>query len=258
MPEVTNKKSSKATVAAVIVIAVAVIALAAYLVYILSPKKAAPENESPAPAPDFSVEESSEPEEISVELKNTLAEAEIGDLVHYGSYIQAPGFNADGPATPIEWIVLDKRDGKFLLLSYRALEIWKYDDDRESGITAFEESSLFRLLNKNFYNGAFTESEREFIAGDEGSKVFILSAEEAGKYLTPESHRIAHATHTAASHHGKDDADAIEWWLADVTSQGFAAYVFTDGSIRLKGYAFDYSEVGVRPAIWVDSAAEAE
>ena len=88
--------------------------------------------------------------------------------------------------------------------------------------------------------------------------MFILNAEQAEQYLNPESHRIAKATHTAASSIGKGAENPIEWWLADVVSPGFAAYVYTDGSIRLKGFAFDYDEVGVRPAIWVSTDAEAE
>ncbi|MBR4799074.1 MAG: hypothetical protein IK047_02305, partial [Clostridia bacterium] len=149
-------------------------------------------------------------------------------------------------------------EGKLLLLSYRCLGLWQYDESRESGKTTFTESSLFKRLNESFYATAFSDEEKSFILGEEGQKVFILSAEQAERYLTPDSHRIARASRTAASHHGKDESKPVEWWLADVVSPGFAAYVYTDGSIRLKGFAFDYDEVGVRPAIWVSTEAEAE
>ncbi|MBR0231665.1 MAG: hypothetical protein IJQ53_05515 [Clostridia bacterium] len=259
MPEIQKKKTSPATVAGIIILIAALAAMAVYFIFIFSPKKAEEEvSADPASAPVFSAPESSEPEEISAELKTTLAEAEAGDLVRYGNYIQIPGANADGDVSPIEWIVLDKQEDRLLLLSYRVLEIWSYDDSRESGITGFSQSGLCKNLDRYFYGSAFSESEREYILGEEGQKVFILTAAEAEKYLTPDSHRIARATHTAADHHGRDDSKPIEWWLADITSPGFAAYVYTDGSIRLKGLAFDYDKVGVRPAIWVSAEAEAE
>jgi len=259
MPEIQKKKTSAATVAGIVLLAAALIAMALYFIFIFSPKQAEEEKSAdPASAPVFSAPESSEPEEISAELKTTLAEAEVGDLVRYGKYIQIPGANADGDVSPIEWIVLDKQEDRLLLLSYRVLEIWRYDDSRESGITDFSQSGLCKNLDRYFYGSAFSESEREYILGEEGQKVFILTAAEAEKYLTPDSHRIARATHTAADHHGRDDSKPIEWWLADITSPGFAAYVYTDGSIRLKGLAFDYNKVGVRPAMWVSTEAEAE
>ncbi|MBR4799910.1 MAG: hypothetical protein IK047_06610, partial [Clostridia bacterium] len=117
MPEIQKKKTSAATVAGIALLAAAVIAMAVYLIFIVSPGKTADEPGVSASAPEFSAPESSEPEEISAELKTTLAEAEVGNLVRYGNYIQIPGYNENGIATPIEWIVLDKQDGKLLLLS---------------------------------------------------------------------------------------------------------------------------------------------
>ena len=261
MPEIQKKKTSAATVAGIALLAAAVIAMAVYLIFIVSPGKTADEPGVSASAPEFSAPESSEPEEISAELKTTLAEAEVGNLVRYGKFIQDQeyyGNEEPAEVTPIEWIVLDKQEGKLLLLSYRCLAIWQFDGSRGSGKTAFAESGLFKRLNESFYATAFSDGERSFILGDEGKKVFILNAEQAEQYLNPESHRIAKATHTAASSIGKSAENPIEWWLADVTGEGFAAYVYTDGSIRLKGFAFDYDEVGVRPAIWVSTDAEAE
>ena len=126
MPEIQKKKTSAATVAGIALLAAAVIAMAVYLIFIVSPGKTADEPGVSASAPEFSAPESSEPEEISAELKTTLAEAEVGNLVRYGKFIQDQeyyGNEEPAEVTPIEWIVLDKQEGKLLLLSYRCLAI---------------------------------------------------------------------------------------------------------------------------------------
>ena len=239
------KKSSFGTVAAIVLIVAAFAAMAVFAVYLFGSGGTEPSTSEAASgsAPEFSVEESSEPEEVSAELKATLAEAEVGNLVRFGTG------SGEGDPSPVEWIVLDKRDGELLLISHYCFGAYPFDVSRESGSGSFSESGLAKYLNGDFIDSVFNETERGYILGDDGSKVSILSAAEAEEYLAPQSHRVART---------EPGAKPVEWWLSDVTGSGFAAYVFTDGSVRTKGYAFDYTECYFRPVILVSTDAEAE
>ncbi|MCR4906544.1 MAG: DUF6273 domain-containing protein [Clostridiales bacterium] len=77
-----------------------------------------------------------------------------GDVVTFGMYDQT-GFRE--PA-PIEWIVLDERDGKLFLISRLGLAALPYDDGGSG--TDWESSSLRAWLNDRFLRGAFDEEER--------------------------------------------------------------------------------------------------
>lgn len=248
----TRKKKSGTAVIAVAVIIVAVILMAVYAVYMFGSKD---NNEISAEPPSFPGEETSHSGEASTPTAVNsvkMSEAEVGNLVRFGEYVQDSGITK----TPIEWIVLDKQGGKLLLLSYRVLEFNEYNTARDADIKDFKESSLYSYLNGDFANDAFSPDELARIEGDEGDKLFILTSAEAEKYLYPDSHRTAKATRTLAALSERDENENVMWWLADITGDGMAAYVYTDGSIREKGFALDYNRVGVRTAIWVDENAE--
>ena len=245
-----------------IILVIALIALIAFTVYVVTPKSSTSEGDVSG---EVSKPEFSEPDERSedisvdpVEIKTTFAEAEVGNLVHYGRMIREAGVNADGAATPIEWIVLDKDEDKLLLLSYKCLLVMPYNNTRDGGVTDFKQSSLCAYLNSGFPSEVFSEKELGWIVGEEGEKVFILSAAQASEYLTPDSHRTAKVTVTAGEHSGiLETGKNVIWWLSDTAGEGTACYVYTDGSIRTKGFAMDYDKVCVRVALWVSADAEA-
>ena len=117
-----------------------------------------------------------------------------GDYVIFGSYIQDNGI-----PEPIEWRILGKENGEYLLLSEKILDCQIFSDDSNN----YEESSLREWLNIDFYNTAFNdrqkqyickslvrndvqstlEEENESICQDTYDNVFLLSREEANKYL---------------------------------------------------------------------------
>lgn len=132
----------------------------------------------------------------------------INDAVYetmiFGEYEQ-DGDLSNGPE-PIEWIVLDKQDGKKLLLSRYILENMEFSEVYDP--LTWERSLVREWLNGEFYDTAFNSDEKnmillsevksesfsdanlsqgtgfEEIAGnDTEDKVFILSSTEVQKYF---------------------------------------------------------------------------
>ena len=90
---------------------------------------------------------------------DVLANAEVGDHVSFGKYEQdSDGLN--GPEE-IEWIVIDKNDGKALLLSRYALDARAYND--EFIPITWENCTLRSWLNDDFCKCAFSTKEQELI-----------------------------------------------------------------------------------------------
>jgi hypothetical protein len=119
----------------------------------------------------------------------------------------------------IDWIVLDERGGKLLLLAKDIAERHPYSADRFCA--AWEDSALHEHL---------------------GDGQFLLSVEEAGRYFADGAERTA--CFQGAPH---------AWWLRDIGIRNHAAFVGKDGSISTHGYRVDCAWCGVRPAMWVES-----
>ena len=161
---------------------------------------------------------------------------QVGGYVTFGRYEQDNDLT-DG-AEPIEWLVLDARDGQALLISRYALEAQPYAQ-RNTDAT-WETSTLRAWLNGDFLGAAFTEEERAAIlptdldngrsqqnsawrtdgGRDTRDMVWLLSYAEAVRYLpTPEAMMCNMTDY--AEHHGAymgglvflDGRDTACWWL---------------------------------------------
>lgn len=92
-----------------------------------------------------------------------IAEAEIGDLVCLGQYVQD---EYQSELSPIRWRVIDKQDGKILLLSDKLLDSFAYNTNPAQEVltdVTWENCSLRAFLNDESENGflsMFTEEER--------------------------------------------------------------------------------------------------
>lgn len=94
------------------------------------------------------------------EQVDAIKKAKIGDTVKFGSYEQDN--NLINGAEAIEWIVLDKKDGKYLLLSKYCLDAKPYNTELEQ--VTWETCTLRNWLNNDFYTTAFSQKERGCIA----------------------------------------------------------------------------------------------
>lgn len=129
-----------------------------------------------------------------------LQNAEIGKLVQFGTYEQDN--NLYNGTEPIDWIVLDVQDNKAFLLSKYVLFASRYHNYYNAPIT-WEKCTLRKKLNDEFYNDAFTQSEKDSIllthntnpdnptygtdgGADTDDYVFLLSLDEVRQYLTNE------------------------------------------------------------------------
>lgn len=129
-----------------------------------------------------------------------LLNAEVGKLVQFGTYEQ-DNILQNG-TEPIDWIVLDVQDNKAFLLSKYVLFASRYHNYENVPVT-WEQCYLRERLNNEFYNSAFTQSEKSGIllthntnpdnptygtygGADTDDYVFLLSLDEVNQYLTNE------------------------------------------------------------------------
>ena len=217
--------------------------------------------ETPVPA--------AEPETAQGETDSVKDFKNVGSIVTFGFYEQDN--NTTNRKEPIEWIVLDVRDGKSLLISRYALDSVPFNTENTDGIT-WETSTLRKWLNEDFLNDAFIEDERECIptveinAGlnpdstvDPGNntkdKVFLLSILEAEEYFDNDISRQCKPTEYAKAQGCYVDAISGNccWWLRSPGSYSdHATVVDSAGSARSFSEYVSKEDNTVRPVIWID------
>ena len=192
--------------------------------------------------------------------------ANIGDKVTLGSFPQAK-YTTEG--APIEWTVIDVKDGKALLLSDKILEMVRFNEKYAD--TTWATSILRGWMNGEFFEKAFTDEEKAQIAttkvvtpdneyrgtkggDDTEDKVFALSVGELEKYFPAAADRRAPATGHAAEGgiYTYDETGYSIWWLRNPGYRQFSACrVNTGGQISDMIYDDIKAHRGARPAIWV-------
>ena len=120
------------------------------------------------------------------EASSVLDDVEAGDYVFFGNYDQ--GFEAG--AEKIEWLVVDKEDGKALLVSRYALSSDCYDQYISTSGKEhlnWQNSKAREWLNGKFYESAFSDEEKALIKcgadGVQDDNIFLLSESEVMKYF---------------------------------------------------------------------------
>ena len=182
---------------------------------------------------------------------------DVGTIVQFGKYEQDN--DTDNGDEPIEWIVLDQKGDKRLLLSLHGIDQQKYNQQAVS--TCWEDCSLRYWLNNDFLNSAFTEEDKQALlhtvvsnrlSAGGGSKsydaVYLPSYSEMLHYLPNAEDRVCEPSDYVAALAGNS---ANNWLLR---SQGMAAtladYMSADGQRRDEPVHKD--ELLVRPMLWVD------
>jgi len=174
---------------------------------------------------------------------------QIGDTITLGSYA----------AEPVEWKAIAQKDGKFLLLSCRILDIRplhpvdeseKMNHQESYYETGWRECELRNWLNGAFAESVFTPEEfahippvthsyvsvyktlHSFFKGDEQTqdRVFLLSEEEFFRFLTDSRDRIGVPTQQLARRwtytgpHPELFGQRYQWWLRDSVRIGYGAH----------------------------------
>ena len=196
-----------------------------------------------------------------------IKSAKVGDYVFFGAYEQDN--DTSNGKEDIEWLVLEVKDGKVLLISRYALDSKPYNT-RYTDIT-WETCSLREWLNNDFIDSAFSAKEQAMIptvavsadknpkydtypGGATQDKVFLLSIAEANKYFRSDSARQCEPTQYATANGAYADSDnGCWWWLRSPGAhQDYAAGVHYFGSVHCIGDLVGDVSVAARPALWIN------
>lgn len=217
-----------------------------------------------------------DPESAAKEYK--IPKGTTGDLTVYAWWKVKPiligTFEQDNDKSatePIEWIKLAEKDGLTLLVSKYALDVVPYKSSGQGSTWAT--SDIRKWCNSEFYSKAFSAAEKAAIVEttvpkaegpfkdsptvgctDTQDKVFILSFEEYGQYLTSAELRKCKATEYVlnSSESFVHTNGVITWWLRNNHTIYSACIAEMDGSTLHTGYGQTINTICVRPAIWVD------
>lgn len=181
---------------------------------------------------------------------------QVGEIFPFGSFPQADFRKSEA----IQWVVLDKKDGKALLLSERILANTSFHKAKVT--TPWCDSRIRDWLNHDFLDTAFSPEEREIILSTEINEpdpagvrhktvdaVFLLSADEAKKYMPKPENRAAKGTKCAQT----------DYWGLRSIKKGAESFQYYTTTGRLGSNSFDEMSyfknfdctLGVRPAIWI-------
>lgn len=199
--------------------------------------------------------------------KEVIKEAKVGDCVIFGSYEQDN--NTSNGFEDIEWIILDKKGEKVLVISKYAIDCKPYNECNED--ITWETCSLRKWLNNDFINTAFSADEKAMIptvtvSADKNpeystnsgnatkDQIFLLSIIEANKYFSSNSTRKTKPTYYAiANGTFYNNANNHCWWW--LRSSGYyqenCAYTDSLGAVNTYGTGVDDNDLAVRPAMWI-------
>lgn len=192
-----------------------------------------------------------------------LAKANPGDTVFFGAYEQDN--NTSNGKEDVEWLVLEVKDGKALVVSKYALDCKQYNTSNTN--VTWETCTLRKWLNTDFINSVFSSDEKAKIptvtvSADKNStnpgnatqdQVFLLSITEANKYFGSDSARQCKPTDYAVANGAweSDSGNFCWWWLRSPgVTQYSAAYVFSGGGVTESGDGV-IGTSAVRPAMWI-------
>ncbi len=200
----------------------------------------------------------------------TSKTVKIGDVIQLGKFEQDN--NSDNGKENIDWQVIALENGNAMLISEKILDAKPYN--KENKDITWETCTLRDWLNDEFFNGAFSTSEKieivKFKVVNDGNlkygtpggidtldKVFLLSFEEAGKYFANDEARKAQETVYAKSNKlsagdGSSYSGNSYWWLRSPGYYPYDAGVVYNGGISDNySYSVSFTFIGVRPALWI-------
>ena len=238
---------------------------------------------------------------FAVSISTVLAETPltqpfdtIGGIVTFGRYEQ-DGNEENGPEE-IEWIVLDVKDGKSLLISRYALDTVPYHTDNIN--ITWEKCFLRSWLNSDFLQTAFSDTEQSLIlevevdnsqkqgfkrwnnwkktkgGKDTKDRIFLLSYLEANQYLGVTWHGEENPSGQAEMTEFFRQKTANNPYYRD-TMEDSPEYGFCSWWLRSPGYLQNLvaqvarlgvliagnptsEDVAIRPALWLDLNAADE
>ncbi len=201
--------------------------------------------------------------------KAGLTNVTVGSTIKFGSYEQ-DNKKSNGKEE-IEWIVLEVKENKALIVSKYALDCKKFDDSRSEGL--WETCSIREWLNGDFYNEAFDSRYQDMIVSsivtpdggywanksgnDTTDNVFILGETEADEFegdllrCAPTEYAIAQGAYVTYEY-SNDNSPRCWWWLRTPYYDGYIASFAPRGTIEQHYSYVDDTDVAVRPAMRIN------
>ena len=214
--------------------------------------------------------------------KAELAKWNVGKTVTLGSY----PYDKTGNCRPIEWIVLERKEGNALLISKQIIDTRRYhyaDENDLCKTVTWDKCSLRQWLNGDFYRtafdsltksnimstriyvprieeteygvGFFKTEEKKIVFGSVwvNDNIFLLSKDEAEKYFPSCELRKCSPTEYAQSKkvNASDFLGERDWWLRTTNEEYHWDVYSVDYDGRIYGNMSNTYYIGVRPAMWV-------
>ena len=192
---------------------------------------------------------------------------DVGDVITFGKYEQDQV--KENGADPLTWRVLDKQDGKLLIITEKLIDELPYH------AIYWKHSPINGFLNGSFLND-FTPEEKAMIVKtrvepdphpdapdtDQGSsfeeKVFLLSVDEAKKYFADDADRVSTLTAYTIwfGDFDNEPGDAYPWWLRTAYWNGpvGATIAAVDANGMITVYPHHWN-CALRPACWIQAEA---
>ena len=193
------------------------------------------------------------------EVDSITEDTSVGDHVYYGTYEQDNDLK--NGKEPLEWIVLDKYEDSYLLITSEVVDEVCYNDEWD--VTTWENCSLRAWLNTTFKEEAFTMAQILHIASTDhtdvdgnytSDQVFILNPWELENYFRSDPDRASGATDYAEARGVYEYSNGnCGYWAGEAGADPhYAKYVNCEGVILDYGMLVFNNSFGVRPAIWVE------
>ena len=226
--------------------------------------------------------DSTEAQSAMQELNNySIQNAAVGSSFFMGQFEQDN--NADNGTEPIEWTVLDLKDGKAFVISKKILT---YKPFSETENVAWENSTIRQWLNGDFYNTAFSDEEKNrvietkqesiqsstvFWNRDDAvltphysfDKVTLLSSDEVSQYFSSDDIDLhqEYTNYAVAQRQMTSNSIFIEWLLRSPFMAGYGNAARCSSADYQGGNTLTISTLGawqsndfaIRPAMWVDT-----
>lgn len=188
-----------------------------------------------------------------------IRNAQIGGIVELGTYSgELPAYKGTSvEGKPIRWIVVHKDGNRALLMTEQIIDSKAIDEDGD--VSDFAYSSLYKYLNADFKNHAFSSAERALLKDG----VSLPSTVELDTYVSDDDILDAASIDTVYQSRWwtstiEEYDDDWDWYWDDEDDWDYSDSEFLSSYVDRRGDIVNSDddctqdeELGVRPAIWV-------
>ena len=195
----------------------------------------------------------------SVAFAEEASTVQVGDHFTFGVYEQDNDLT--NGQEPIEWRVLKIEGNEALCITEYALDSVCYSTAR--GYARWRTATLRDWLSNDFYNAAFSDTEKQAIITKEiinwrekptTDPVILLDTDQAKRLFSSHDDRQCIPTAYAVAQGGYISREGTCWWWlrSPGGSSRYAAGVFSSGAVDHYGDGVFGAHDMVRPAMWIE------